>query len=410
MSAIAEPTAQTTAVVTDDSLAKRNALVLAIGQALAGANNTVIVATGGIVGVMLAPDRGLATLAISVMVVGMWLGTVPVGILSKRYGRRFALQVGTVSGVLAGLICCVAVLIGSFPLFLAGAFCAGFYAANHQSYRFAATDTASDAFKPKAISWVLAGGVVAGFLGPQLVVVTKDLWPPYLFAATYLGQAAVAAVAGCVLMFLKIPKPVEHKLTGSGRPLREIARMPRFIVAVVAGVASYSMMNLVMTSAPLAMVDCGHSVTDAALGLQWHLLGMFAPSFFTGALIVRFGVWRVMLGGLAILLMAAAIGMAGITVMHFWIGLALLGVGWNFAFIGATTLVTACHRPEERNKVQSFNDFLIFGSMAIGSFSSGQILATLGWFAVNEVVFPPVLLAAALLIWLSLRERRAQAA
>lgn len=410
MSAIAEPTAQTTDVVTDDSLAKRNALVLAVGQALAGANNTVIVSTGGIVGVMLAPDRGLATLSITVMVIGMWLGTVPVGILSKYYGRRFALQIGTASGVLAGLICCAAVLIGSFWLFLTGAFCAGFYAANHQSYRFAAADTASDAFKPKAISWVLAGGVVAGFLGPQLVIVSKDMWPPYLFAATYIGQALVAALAGVVLIFLKIPKPAVQTHAGAGgRPLAEIARTPRFIVAVVAGVASYSMMNLVMTSAPLAMVDCGHSVTDAALGLQWHLLGMFAPSFITGSLIARFGVWRVMLGGLAILLIAAAIGMAGITVAHFWIGLALLGVGWNFAFIGATSLVTACHRPEERNKVQSFNDFLIFGSMAIGSFSSGKILATLGWFAVNEVVFPPVLLAAGLLVWLSLRERRAQA-
>ena len=406
MSVIAEPST----VLIDDRLAKRNALVLAVAQGLAGGNNTVIVSTGGIVGAMLAPDRGLATLTISTMVFGMWIGTVPVGILSKRYGRRFALQIGTLSGVLAGLICCAAVLIGSFYLFLCGSICAGFYAANHQSYRFAATDTASDAFKPKAIAWVLAGGVAAGFIGPQMVIFTKDLWQPYLFAASYIGMAAIAALAGCVLIFLKIPKPSAHSRANAGRPLGEIARTPRFIVAVVCGVAAYSMMNLVMTSAPLAMVDCGHSITDSTLGLQWHLLGMFAPSFITGSLITRFGVFRIMALGFATIIAAALTGIAGITVAHFWVALALLGIGWNFAFIGATTLVTQAHRPEERNKVQSFNDFLIFGTMAIGSFASGKVLATLGWSAVNEVVFPPVLIAVGLLGWLVLRERRARTA
>ena len=301
-------------------------------------------------------------------------------------------------------------LIGSFYLFLCGSICAGFYAANHQSYRFAATDTASDAFKPKAIAWVLAGGVAAGFIGPQMVIFTKDLWQPYLFAASYIGMAAIAALAGCVLIFLKIPRPSAHSRANAGRPLGEIARTPRFIVAVVCGVAAYSMMNLVMTSAPLAMVDCGHSITDSTLGLQWHLLGMFAPSFITGSLITRFGVFRIMALGFATIIAAALTGIAGITVAHFWVALALLGIGWNFAFIGATTLVTQAHRPEERNKVQSFNDFLIFGTMAIGSFASGKVLATLGWSAVNEVVFPPVLIAVGLLGWLVLRERRARTA
>src|SRR5262249_32321138 len=178
------------------------------------------------------------------------------------------------------------------------------------------------------------------------------------------------------------------------------------IIAVMCGVAAYAMMNLVMTSAPLAMVDCGHSVTDATLGLQWHMLAMFGPSFFTGSLIQRFGVNRIVLTGLALILLSALTGMAGITVAHFWTALILLGLGWNFAFIGATTMVTKCHRLEERNKVQAFNDFLIFGSMAIGSFASGKLLATLGWIVVNEVVIPPVMAAAALLFWLALRERR----
>jgi predicted MFS family arabinose efflux permease len=402
MSAVAEPVAD---ALTGDRLARRNALVLAIAQALAGGNNTVLVATAAIVGTMLAPDKGLATLPISIFVLGMWMGTLPMGVLARRLGRRNALQIGTVCGVLTGLICCVAVLQGSFLLFNIGAVFSGFYASGHQSYRFAAADTASDEFRARAISWVLVGGIFAGVVGAQLVIATQNLWPPYLFAATYIGQSALALIAGAVLMFVNIPKPPPRSVVGDGRPLLEIARKPRFIVAVVCGVAAYSMMNLVMTSAPLAMVMCNHSVTDATLGLQWHVLGMYAPSFFTGTLIARFGLERVTGLGFALIIVAAGIGIAGISLWHFWIGLALLGVGWNFAFIGATTMVTHCHRPNERNKVQAFNDFLVFGSMAIGSFSSGQLLASFGWATVNEVVFPVVLAAGALLVWSGLRRR-----
>jgi predicted MFS family arabinose efflux permease len=406
MSAVAEPVADALA---GDRLARRNALVLAIAQALAGGNNTVLVATAAIVGTMLAPDKGLATLPISIFVLGMWMGTLPMGMLARRLGRRNALQIGTGCGVLTGLICCVAVLQGSFFLFNIGAVFSGFYASAHQSYRFAAADTASDEFRPKAISWVLFGGILAGVVGAQLVIATQNLWPPYLFAATYIGQSALALVAGGVLMFVNIPKPPPRSAVGDGRPLSEIAREPRFIVAVACGVAAYSMMNLVMTSAPLAMVMCNHSITDATLGLQWHVLGMYAPSFITGALINRFGLERITGLGFALIIVAAGIGIAGISLWHFWIGLALLGVGWNFAFIGATTMVTHCHRPNERNKVQAFNDFLVFGSMAIGSFSSGQLLASFGWATVNEVVFPVVLAASALLLWSALRRRASYA-
>jgi predicted MFS family arabinose efflux permease len=406
MSALAEPVVDAAA---GDRLARRNALVLAVTQALAGGNNTVLVATAGIVGTTLAPDKGLATLPISVVVLGMWAATLPLGALARRLGRRSALQIGTACGVLTGLICCAAVLHGSFLLFNVGALFGGFYAAAHQSYRFAAADTASEAFRPKAIAWVLFGGVLAGVVGAQLVIATQDLWPPYLFAATYIGQAALALISAGVLMLLNIPKPPPRSAAGDGRPLSEIVRQPRFIVAVACGVASFSMMNLVMTSAPLAMVMCNHSVTDATLGLQWHVLGMYAPSFITGTLISRFGLERITGLGLSLIIVAAGIGIAGISLWHFWIALALLGVGWNFAFVGATTMVTACHRANERNKVQAFNDFLVFGSMAIGSFSSGQLLASFGWTMVNEVVFPVVLAAAALLAWAALR-RRAQVA
>ena len=219
----------------------------------------------------------------------------------------------------------------------------------------------------------------------------------HLFAASYVGQAVLALLSGTILMLLDIPRPPPATPTNRGRPLGEIVRDLRFVVAVACGVAGYSMMNLVMTSAPLAMVECNHTVADATLGLQWHVLGMFVPSLFTGSLIGRFGVHRVVAAGFALLLVSAAIAISGITLWHFWIGLVLLGVGWNFSFIGATALVTACHRPEERNKVQAFNDFLVFGSMAIGSFASGQILTSFGWSAVNEVVFPVVVVAAVLL-------------
>jgi MFS family permease len=299
----------------------------------------------------------------------------------------------------------VAVLQGSFLLFNIGAIFSGFYAAAHQSYRFAATDTASDAFKAKAISWVLVGGVFGAVVGPQLVIFTKDLWQPYLFAASYIAQSMFALAAGGVLMLLKIPRLPPPTATSEGRPLSEIARQPRFLVAVACGVVSYSMMNMVMTSAPLAMVMCNHSVTDATLGIQWHVLGMFAPSFITGVLINRYGVVRITGLGLLLMIVAAGIGIAGISVWHFWTGLALLGVGWNFAFIGATTLVTQCHRANERNKVQAFNDFLIFGSMAIGSFSSGKLLANFGWEVVNEVTVPFILAACALLLWWNWRYR-----
>jgi MFS family permease len=386
-------------------LAKRNAVVLAMGQALAGGNNTVVVATGGIVGAMLAPDRSLATLPVSIMIVGTWAGTLPVGYLVRRFGRRTAYQIGAAVGCLAGLIGYAAIVEGSFALYLAATFCAGLYQASHLSYRFAAADTASVEFKAKAVSWVLAGGLFAAFLGPQLVILTKDLMPPYLFAASYLGQAAVAACAALVLVLVRAPKQVVQRSSGPVRTLAEIARQPRFIVAATCGVASYALMNLMMTSAPLAMVDCGHSVGNATLGIQWHVLAMFAPSFVTGTLVSRFGSVPIVAVGLALLAASAAVGFAGITVAHFWTALVLLGVGWNFGFVGATAMVIDCYRPEERNKVQAFNDFLIFGTMAIGSFVSGAMLAHFGWYLVNLVMLPVVAIAGAMLTWLVLRER-----
>ena len=389
-----------------DAVARSNVRKLAVAQALGGANSAVIFATGAIAGSMLAPSVALATVPISVYVVGLACGTLPVGMISRSHGRRVAFLLGGGCGTLCGVLGAIALLYGSFALFCCATFFGGLYGAATQSYRFAAADGASAAYRPKAVSWVMAGGVFAGVLGPQLVQWTMDIWPPYLFAASYAAQAAVALIAMALLSTVDAPRPAPADLHG-GRPLLQIARQPRFIAAAICGVVSYSMMNLVMTSAPLAMKMCGLSLSDSNFGLQWHVVAMYAPSFFTGSLIVRFGASRIVALGLVLEAIAAVIGLSGITAMHFWIGLIVLGLGWNFGFIGASALVLETHRPQERNKVQAFNDFLVFGVMAAGSFSSGPLLANYGWSAVNIVVFPPVVIGLAMLALTGFARRRA---
>jgi MFS family permease len=392
--------------VSGDARARSNVVRLAAAQALTGANSAVIFATGSIVGATLAPSISFATVPLSMYVVGLAAGTLPTGVISRRYGRRVAFMIGTGCGVLTGLLGAFAILHSSFPLFCCATFLGGLYGAVSQSYRFAAADGASAGYRPKAVSWVMAGGVFAGVLGPQLVQWTMDIWPPYLFAFSFVVQAMVALVAMAVLVGVDAPKPAPSDLHG-GRPLLEIVRQPRFIAAALCGIVSYPMMNLVMTSAPLAMKICGLSVSDSNFGIQWHIVAMYGPSFFTGTLIARFGAPRIVAIGLLLEAGAAAVGLSGITAMHFWATLAILGIGWNFSFVGASALVLETHRPQERNKVQAFNDFLVFGMMAIGSFSSGQLLANYGWSAVNLVVFPAVLLGLAVLTLASWTRRRA---
>lgn len=391
--------------IADEARVRANVVRLAAAQALTGANSAVIFATGSIVGATLAPDMSLATVPLSMYVVGLASGTLPTGAISRRFGRRAAFVIGTGLGTLTGLTGALAILHGSFALFCLATFLGGLYGAVAQSYRFAAADGASVAYRARAVSWVMAGGVFAGVLGPQLVQWTMDVWQPHLFAFSFLVQAAVALVAMGIVAGVDMPRPAAADLHG-GRPLREIVSQPRFIAAALCGVISYPMMNLVMTSAPLAMKLCGLSVSDSNFGIQWHIVAMYGPSFFTGALIARFGAPRIVAAGLLLEAAAAGIGLTGITAMHFWATLIVLGVGWNFAFIGASALVLETHRPQERNKVQAFNDFLVFGMMAIGSFSSGQLLANYGWSAVNMVVFPPVALGLAVLALASWARRR----
>jgi MFS family permease len=328
--------------------------------------------------------------------VGMAACTLPAGAIARRHGRHAAFLTGTGCGVLVGLLAALAVVLGSFWLFCAATFFGGAYAAVVLSFRFAAADCVPAERRARALSAVMAGGVFAGVIGPQLVTYTMDLWHPYLFAATFLAQAAVAAVCALVLLGVRVPMPTAAEVAG-GRPLAAIVRQPRFITAVICGVVSYTLMNFVMTAAPLAMRLCGLSQESSNWGLQWHIIAMYAPGFFTGRLIARFGAPRVVAAGLALTAASAAIGLTGVDVAHFWLTLILLGLGWNFGFIGASALVLECHRPEERTRVQSLNDFLVFGTMAVGSFSSGGLLTTYGWDTVLWVSFFPLAAAIAAL-------------
>ncbi|MFD2376795.1 MFS transporter [Ottowia pentelensis] len=369
---------------------------LTVAQALAGANSVVVYATGAIVGHHLASNKALATLPISIFVVGMAASILPAGAIARHHGRRAAFLAGTGCGVLVGLLAAVAVVLGSFWLFCLATFFGGAYAAVVLSFRFAAADGVNPSKRARALSFVMGGGVAAGVVGPQLVTYTMDLWPAHLFAATFVAQAAVAALSAWVLLGVRLPMPSAAEVAG-GRPLGLIARQPLFITAVICGAVSYMLMNFLMTAAPLAMQMSGHSQESANLGLQWHVIAMYAPSFFTGRLITRFGAGRVVVAGLLLTGLSAAVGLLGVDIPHFWLTLVLLGLGWNFGFIGASALVLECHRPEEKTRVQSFNDFIVFGTMAVGSFASGGLLAAYDWNVVLWVSFVPLALALAAL-------------
>ena len=374
---------------------RSNVARLTIAQALAGANAMVVYATGSIIGHMFAPFPALATLPLTIFVVGMAACTLPAGAIAQRYGRRAAFMAGTGCGVIVGLLSAVAIYYASFWLFCMATFFGGAYAAVVLSFRFAAADCVPPEKRARALSFVMAGGVFAGVIGSQLVTLTMEMWMPYMFMATYVAQAVVAALSAFILVGVRLPRPSAQERRGGGRPLGEIARQPRFIMAVLCGLVSYLLMNFLMTSAPLAMQLCGLSQESANLGLQWHVIAMYAPSFFTGTLIARFGAPKVVMTGLLLIGVSSAVGLTGVDVAHFWWTLILLGVGWNFGFVGASALVLECHAPEEKARVQSLNDFVVFGTMAFGSFLSGGLLTAYGWETVLWLSFLPLLCALA---------------
>ncbi|MGX5636885.1 MFS transporter [Brevundimonas diminuta ATCC 11568] len=389
--------------MTDQPIARRNIAVLTGAQALGGASPPIVMSLGGLVGQQLAADPAWVTFPVSLFGLGLALGTLPAAFIMRRHGRRNGYLTGALFGIASGLIAAFGIFAASFVIFCLGAFTAGLYGAYVQSYRFAAADGAEGDLKAKAISWVMVGGLVAAVVGPQLVIWTRDAVPGTPYVGSFLSQAALALLVIPVLLMLRSPPDVARAGASGGRPLRKILRAPRYMLAVATGVVSYGLMAFVMTTAPVAMVNTGHSVDSAALGIQWHLLAMFAPSFFTGRLLARFGKERVAAVGMVLIAVSAVVALSGMAVANFWLSLMIMGVGWNFSFIGATAMVTDCHTPEERGKAQGANDFFVFGATAIVSFLAGAVLNTAGWQAINWLLFPPIALILAPLLWQAAR-------
>ena len=393
----------------DNRRAMRNVWVLVAAQAVAGAQLPVIFIIGGLAGQMLAPNPCWATLPISLIVLGSMLTATPLSAFMQRHGRRAGFWVACGLGAVGAAIGAYALMLDSFALFLAGSLLTGVYMSANGFYRFAATDTASPEFRPKAISYVMAGGLLSAVFGPQLVSLTVDAMPvPFL--ATYLGVILLNLAGMALLSLLDIPRPpVPDASAAPARPRRELLKTPVIAVAIICGTVSYALMNLVMTSTPLAVVGCGFATSDAANIVSIHVLAMYAPSFVTGHLINRFGARAIVGTGLVILAAAGAVAMSGVQLEQFYIALFLLGIGWNFGFIGATTMLSAAHAPEERGRVQGLNDMIVFGGVFVASLSSGTLMncaggtAETGWLLVNMAMLPFLVLAGAALIWLALR-------
>jgi MFS family permease len=384
--------------------AKKNVAVLATCQALLFTNNSTAIALNGLAGYALAANKALATLPVTAWVIGGALSTLPASLLMKRIGRRAGFTVGALTGMVGAGICCFALSLGNFWLFCFGTMVFGVYNAVAQYYRFAAADVASADFKAKAISLVLAGGLVGGIVGPETSKLTVDLLAtPFLGA--YLSLIGFLVLVVLVVQLLDIPVPAAAAHEEPTRPLAQIMVQPAFVVAVLAAAIAYGVMNLLMTATPLAMGICGHPYSAAATVIGWHVIGMFGPSFFTGSLIKRFGVLQVMAAGTLLLYAVVAIALSGISVPHFWFALVLLGVGWNFLYISGTTLITEACTPAERAKTQGANDLIIFVVMASSSFSSGLLLEKSGWQMLNYLALPFVTAAAVAVLWLLARRR-----
>ena len=392
------PTPSTTA--TPSSFQARNLSLLVAAQALGGASPPIIISLGGLVGQQLSSNPTATTLPVSIYQLGLALSTLPAAWLMQRLGRRWAYVLGAVLGVVSGIIAAQGIAQSDFVTFCIGTALAGFYAACVQSYRFAAADAVgAPHLQAKALSRIMVGGLIAAIIGPQVVIWTRDALPATPFAGSFYSQAALAALALPILLLLRLPAPQKQAIVGTARPLKAIAATPQFIEAAAAGVVSYGLMAFLMTAAPMAMVGCGHSVGEAALGIQWHVLAMFGPSFFTGRLIGRFGQRKITALGLVMIAASGLLALMGEGLSEFWGSLILLGVGWNFGFIGATAMLTACYTPAERTKVQALNDFLVFGTVAIASFGSGQLLHSVGWSGINIGMQPLVVIVLAIMAW-----------
>ncbi|HKK37387.1 MAG TPA: MFS transporter [Paracoccaceae bacterium] len=398
----------------DDRRAKRNVVVLVLAQAILGAQMPVNFVLGGLAGQTLSPEPCLATLPISLIVLGSMLAAPNVSAFMGRYGRRAGFLLGAFGGMTGATLCAAALFLGSFPLFLVGTFCTGLYMSAHGFYRFAAADGASDTFRPKAISWVMAGGLASAVIGPQMVKLTSDALAPVPFAGAYVSLIALNLVGSLLFLFLDSPRPPRPEAGAPrGRTLGRLLRTPRIAVAMICGMVSYALMNLSMTSTPLAVVGCGYAEGDAADVVMVHVLAMFLPSFFTGHVINRVGVERVIAAGLLILAASGLIALSGVRLEQFYGALFLLGIGWNFGYIGATSMLAGAHSPEERSRVQGMNDFAVFGLVTVASVASGGLMncagtdPEAGWALVNLAMIPFLALAGGALLWFVIRRPEA---
>ena len=387
---------------------RRTAFLLAICQACYLSASSIGVASSGLVGTELAPSLLLATLPYSLIATTNAAVTVPASFLMARLGRRAGFVLGALIGGLGGVVSAWAIFERDFLLFCLGNALWGAFQATAQYYRFAAADAAAPAFRSRAVSYVLAGGVAAALIGPEIATRSKDLFAPVLFAGSFLAISVLAICTILTLAFLDIPVPSRaERAQAGGRPFGEIARQPIFIAAVANGVIGYAIMSFVMTASPIAAVGCGLSSGDAAGIIRFHLIGMYVPAFFTGALIARYGTTRIALTGTVLLLLCGIVALSGTSKPHFWLALALLGFGWNFMFVAGTTMLTQSYRPEERAKVQGLNEFLIAGSSALGSLASAGVYGGFGWDGLNLAVMPFLLLCAAITLWYALTQRAA---
>lgn len=398
----------------DPSNPRRTALILAASQAIVGSAAPIALSIGGLVGFyLLAEDKTLATAPVTGYNVGVALGALPAAAIIRSAGQRHGFMIGTAVTALGGALAAIAIFDQNFWFFALALGLIGIGGAFVQQFRFAAADNAPPEFKARAISFVLAGGVITAILGPQIVIFTKDLFAPVMFAGAFAAIPIVAAVGAAILSFLPRktlstgPAQVD---TATARPLVEVISQPRFIVGLICGVGSFALMVFVMTGAPLAMVGCGFTTDQATLGISWHVMAMFGPSFFTGRLIARFGVERIVALGLGLLIACALVALSGIQLWQFWSSLILLGLGWNFGFIGATAIVAESYRPAEKAKVQGFHDLILFSSTAFASLMAGATYNAGGWNLLNWIVFPIAIFCLLALGWLVLTRRAARPA
>jgi MFS family permease len=373
----------------------RNISILACCQAIFICGQTSVFFVGALIGYDLADDKALATLPVTMVILGTACMTIPASFYMGRFGRRFGFMTGAVFGLAGALIAMGGILAKSFEIFCLGAFLLGCYNAFCQYYRFAVADTVPESKRAKAISWVLAGGVVAGFLGPQMVIWTKNVVPSETYFGSYIAILVIIMCSFGLVNFLKIPKLSVAEQAAPQRPLWQIMTSRKFATAAISGMIAYGIMSLLMTATPLAMVNSGMPDNDAGFVIQWHVLGMFGPSFFAGWLITKIGLYRVLTCGVVLCGLSPLIALRGFEFVNFWLALFVVGLGWNFTFVAATTLLTQVHTLSERAKVQAANDFLVFGTTATASFVSGTILHNFGWNMVNYIALP---LAAGVLI------------